>query len=155
VKNILTILTAILIIMIASMTVAAVPQVINYQGYLTDDTGEAVVILPDYFDKLNTDFRYQLTCIGTFAQAIVDKKIEDNRFVIRTDKPYVEVSWMVTGVRQDVFSKSLPMEVEKLKTGDKQGRFMHPEIFGFGVDKSVDYKNHKDVDRTNFDAENE
>jgi hypothetical protein len=30
-----------------------------------------MVSLPEWFEALNTDFRYQLTVIGQFAQAIV------------------------------------------------------------------------------------
>src|SRR5262249_23985656 len=56
------------------------PEMLNvYGGTLTtggDD--EAVVTLPDYFEALNRDFRYQLTVIGQFAQAIVAREIENN-----------------------------------------------------------------------------
>ena len=41
-KSIVTILTTIIILMIASMSVAEVPQMINYQGRLTDATGDPV-----------------------------------------------------------------------------------------------------------------
>ena len=37
-----------------------------YDGVTTlDVTGEAVIMLPDWFGALNFDFRYQLTCIGS------------------------------------------------------------------------------------------
>ncbi|PKK82952.1 MAG: hypothetical protein CVT49_11210 [candidate division Zixibacteria bacterium HGW-Zixibacteria-1] len=136
---------------------ASSPDRMNiYNGnVITDENGNAVVNLPSYFDALNTDFRYQLTCIGTFAQAIIAEKIEGNRFAIKTDKPLVEVSLMVTGIRKDAFAKSVPLEVETLKVGDARGKFMNPEIFGFGVDKSVDFKNHRNVERTKFTEESE
>ena len=38
-----------------------------------DANGNATVMLPDYFEALNGDFRYQLTVIGTLAQAAVAK----------------------------------------------------------------------------------
>src|SRR5262249_48563045 len=42
-----------------------------YDGTVTtDESGEATITLPGYFEALNRDFRYQLTVIGTFAQAI-------------------------------------------------------------------------------------
>jgi len=44
-----------------------------------DQYGEAEVELPQYFERLNKDFRYQLTVIGTFAQAIVLTKSYDVR----------------------------------------------------------------------------
>ncbi len=68
-----------------------------YSGnIITDGTGEATVVLPDWFEALNIDFRYQLTILGDqFAQARVSKKIDGNRFSIKTDKPNIEVSWQV------------------------------------------------------------
>ena len=65
----------------------------------------------------NIDFRYQLTTIGTFAQAIVSEEIQNNKFKIKTDKPNVKVSWQVTGIRNDDFAKDNPIEVEAPKTG--------------------------------------
>jgi hypothetical protein len=49
------------------------PDMMNvYNGnIMTDRRGLAVVILPNYFEALNRDFRYQLTVIGQFAQALV------------------------------------------------------------------------------------
>ena len=71
-----------------------------YTGNVTTDkSGSATAALPSYFEALNTDFRYQLTVIGQFSQAIVEQEVRDNQFVIRTDKPNVRVSWQVTGVR--------------------------------------------------------
>jgi hypothetical protein len=46
-------------------------------------------------------FRYQLTVIGQFAQAIVAAEIANRSFIIKTSKPGVKVSWQVTGIRQD------------------------------------------------------
>lgn len=93
------------------------PDMMNiYNGNIvTDANGEAIVTMPDYFDALNRDFRYQLTVIGQFAQAIVSEEIRGNQFRIRTDKPNVKVSWMVTGIRQDKFANDhrIPTTVEK------------------------------------------
>ena len=51
-------------------------EVLNvYSGNATTNrNGSASFALPAYFDKINTDFRYQLTVIGQFAQAIVGKR---------------------------------------------------------------------------------
>jgi hypothetical protein len=76
----------------------------------TDAQGEATVQLPGWFEVENGDFRYQLTVIGQFAQAIVSHKIENHQFTIRTSAPNVEVSWQVTGVRQDVYAKAHPSQ---------------------------------------------
>ena len=64
----------------------------------TDANGYATVQLSAGFENANTGFRYQLTIVGTdFAQAIVYQQISNNSFVIRTDKPGIQVSWQVTG----------------------------------------------------------
>src|SRR5262249_21488368 len=81
------------------------PDMMNiYNGNVTTDAnGDALVQLPEYFEALNRDFRYQLTPIGTFAKSIVAEKITDNHFRIKTSVPNVEVSWQVTGIRQDAY----------------------------------------------------
>jgi hypothetical protein len=69
------------------------PDMMNvYNGNTTTDAdGNAMVELPGYFQALNRDFRYQLTVVGQFAQAIVAEEVRDNRFRIKTDKPNVRV----------------------------------------------------------------
>ena len=108
------------------------PDMMNvYNGNLvTNRRGVAVVTLPDYFEALNRDFRYQLTVIGQFAQAIVLRKIKENRFVIKTDKPNIEVSWQVTGIRHDAYANAYRIPVEEQKAPGEQGHYLHPEVFG-------------------------
>ena len=102
-----------------------------YHGTITTDaTGDATVELPRWFGALNTDVHYQLTVIGQFAQAIVSSKISDNRFSIRTDKPNVEVSWQVTGIRNDAYARAHPMTVEVDKPAHEKGTYTHPELYG-------------------------
>jgi hypothetical protein len=93
-------------------------QVLNiYSGNITTDhKGMATVRLPAYFDRINTDLRYQLTVVGQFAQAIVAKKEAANRFVIRTDEPNVEVSWQVTARRNDAYLRAHPFHEIQNKT---------------------------------------
>jgi hypothetical protein len=102
-----------------------------YDGVITTDAnGLATVVLPDYFEALNQDFRYQLTVMGTFAQAIVKDEIANNRFTIQTDKPNVKVSWQVTGIRHDAYAEAYPIPVEEDKPPSEQGRYLSPELFG-------------------------
>jgi hypothetical protein len=93
-------------------------QVLNtYSGNITtDERGVATVRLPAYFDRVNTDLRYQLTVIGQFAEAIIAEKEASNRFVIRTDKPNVEVSWQVTARRNDTYLRAHPFHDIRNKT---------------------------------------
>src|SRR5262249_1212617 len=91
-----------------------------YNGnVVTDGHGVAAVELPEYFSALNRDFRYQLTVIGEFAQAIVAEEIHDNRFTIKTNKPSIKVSWQVTGIRQDAYANAHRIAVEEDKPADE------------------------------------
>ncbi len=109
-----------------------------YDGNVTTDAGGvAEVVLPDWFEALNKDFRYQLTVLGQFAQAIVAEKIKDNRFKIRTSLPNVEVSWQVTGIRQDAFAEKHRIPVEGLKPEKERGSYLHPAVFDQPEEKGV------------------
>ncbi len=109
-----------------------------YNGNVTTDgRGIATVTLPDWFEALNRDFRYQLTVIGQFAQAIVGSKIANNQFTIRTDKPNVEVSWQVTGIRQDAYANAHRIPVEQDKPERERDHYIHPELYGHSEADSV------------------
>ena len=123
------------------------PDMMNiYNGNITtDENGEAVVEMPDYFDALNRDFRYQLTVIGAFAQAIVAGEMKDNRFVIRTNAASVKVSWQVTGVRQDAYAEKNRVKVEEVKAEKERGFYLHPEVFNQPEEKSIDWARHPEM----------
>jgi hypothetical protein len=104
-----------------------------YNGNVTTDgRGYATVTLPEYFEALNRDFRYQLTVVDgeSFAMVRVSRKISDNTFQIASSVPGVEVSWQVTGIRKDAWAEKnrIPNTVEK-PAGEK-GTLLHPEAFG-------------------------
>ena len=107
------------------------PDMMNiYNGnVITNSNGIAKVKMPNYFKALNKEFRYQLTVIGSFAQAIIAKEINNNSFEIKTSKPNVKVSWMVTGVRKDAWANKNRVVPEVDKTWEK-GYFIHPELYG-------------------------
>jgi hypothetical protein len=114
-----------------------------YDGTVTTDgQGHATVQLPEWFEVLNTDFRYQLTVIGQFAQAIVAHEIEDNRFEIGTSVPYVKVSWQVTGVRQDAYAKAHPLVVEQEKDARLRGFYIHPDLYGAPPERQIEWARH-------------
>lgn len=117
------------------------PDMMNiYNGnVVTGKDGYATIDLPEWFDTLNRDFRYQLTVIGSFAQAIVAEEIEGNRFVIQTSAPAVKVSWQVTGVRQDPWAEANRIEVEVEKSASERGKYLHPEAFGLSRDKGLGF----------------
>ncbi len=117
-----------------------------YDGTITTDaSGEAVVELPDWFESLNRDFRYQLTVLGQFAQAIVGEKIANHHFTIRTNKPNVEVSWQVTGVRQDAYANAHRSPVEVAKPARERGHYLHPELYGAPEESSIEWARHPET----------
>jgi hypothetical protein len=108
------------------------PEMLNvYSGTVTtDEDGNARVALPDYFEALNDEFRYQLTAIGQFAQLMVSEEITQNSFGIRSDVPHVKVCWQVSGVRRDAWAQANRIPVEEDKPDNGKGHFLHPELFG-------------------------
>ena len=116
------------------------PKMLNiYNGKVTTDAkGFARVTLPEYVEAANKDFLYQLTVIGTFAQAIVKEELSDNQFLIQTNMPNVAVCWELTGVRADKYAEEnrvIP-ELEK----EKKGTYLHPELYNEPKEKSEDFE---------------
>ncbi|MFM8512859.1 MAG: hypothetical protein ACKOBI_03820 [Bacteroidota bacterium] len=119
------------------------PDMMNlYNGnVVTDATGMATVELPSYFCAENKDFRYQLTPIGGegFSRVRVVSKISNNRFVIQSDPPRIEVSWQVTGIRNDRYARAHPIDPEPTKAAHEKGRYLHPELYGQPVNQGLLY----------------
>jgi hypothetical protein len=126
------------------------PDMMNiYNGNVTTNgNGTAVVTLPKYFEALNRDFRYQLTVIGKFAQAIVAQEISQNQFTIKTSQPNVRVSWQVTGIRHDPWANAHRIPDEMDKPADKRGYYLHPELYGAGPDKNIHPRGYAAVAKT-------
>ena len=70
------------------------------------------------------------------------RKIENHQFEIKTSDPNVEVSWQVTGVRQDPFAKANPLVVEREKEARLRGFFTHPELHGEPEEKHIEHARH-------------
>ncbi|MBM4293799.1 MAG: hypothetical protein FJ126_02705 [Deltaproteobacteria bacterium] len=109
-----------------------------------DESGEAWIDLPEYFEALNRDFRYQLTCIGGFAPVYIAEKIAGNRFKIAGGTPGMEVSWQVTGIRQDAYANAHRLPVEEAKDAREAGYYLHPKLFGQPEEKQVEWGKHPD-----------
>ena len=93
--------------------------------------GEAVVRLPDWFEALNSDYRYQLTALGAPAPNLfVASGVKDHRFRIGGGARNLRVSWQVTGIRTDAWAKRHRLVVEEPKSGARRGRLLHPEAHG-------------------------
>jgi hypothetical protein len=111
-----------------------------YDGVaVLDARGEAVVDLPEWFETLNRDFRYQLTCVGGFAPVYIAKEVADNRFKIAGGKPGMKVSWQLTGIRQDAYANAHRIPVEEAKPEKERGYYLHPDLFGQSEEKSIQW----------------
>jgi hypothetical protein len=117
-----------------------------YDGVVTTDSnGDATVTLPNWFEALNRDFRYQLTVVGAFAQAIVAEKIKGNRFAIKTSAPNVEVNWQVTGVRRDPVMLKHPFKLEEDKSDRERGYYLSPDAYGQPEEKGIEWARHPEM----------
>ncbi len=111
-----------------------------YDGVVTlDDNGSAVVVMPDWFDALNQDFRYQLTAIGAPGPNLyIAQEISGNTFKIAGGTVGMKVSWQVTGTRHDAYAKAHRIPVEETKPAAERGTYIHPELYGKPANMSLD-----------------
>ncbi len=117
-------------------------EVLNlYSGNVTlGSSGEATVQLPDWFEALNKDFRYQLTAIGAAAPNLhIAKELENHSFAIAGGVAGMKVSWQVSAVRQDAWEKAHPMIVEAAKPQNEKGYYLNPELFGAPPEKGIQW----------------
>lgn len=107
-------------------------QMMNlYSGKVVlDESGKAEIQLPEWFSALNAEVLYQLTPIGQSAPGLfVARELENGSFAIAGGQPGQKVSWQLTGVRQDAYAKTHPMQVEVEKAPEKKGSFVNPSAF--------------------------
>ena len=116
------------------------PEMKNvYDGIVVlDANGEAVVDLPDWFDALNQEFRYQLTPLGAPGPHLyIAEEISTHRFKIAGGLPAMKVCWQVTGIRQDAWAQANRLPVEQDKAADEKGHYLHPEVHGQASAKNI------------------
>jgi hypothetical protein len=124
------------------------PDMMNiYNGEtVLDANGQVVITLPEWFGRLNRDFRYQLTAIGAPGPNLyIAEKIHNNNFKIAGGQPGMEVSWQVTGIRQDAWANAHRIPVEESKPVRERGFYLHPELFGASEEKSIVWARHPGV----------
>jgi hypothetical protein len=110
-----------------------------YDGVVTlDEQGEALVKLPEWFEALNSDYRYQLTSLGHYSPVYIAREIAEGSFSIGGGQPGQKICWQVTGIRQDAWASANRTPVEEAKNEAERGYYLHPEVFGFGKDMSMD-----------------
>jgi hypothetical protein len=110
--------------------------------------GECCVELPEWFEALNCDFRYQLTSIGEPAPNLhVAQEISNNRFNIAGGKPGMKVSWQVTGIRKDAWAQAHPLIVEEEKPENEREYYRHPELYNQPPENSTFWKGNSELKR--------
>jgi hypothetical protein len=75
----------------------------------------------------------------------VASKVADHQFSIKTDKPNVEVSWQVTGIRQDPWANAHRIPVEEQKNARERGHYIHPELYGAPEEASIAWARHPEM----------
>lgn len=117
------------------------PDMMNvYNGNIVlNSRGEATVVLPDWFEVLNRDFRYHLTAIGQPSPNLfIAREVEGNEFQIAGGRPGTKVSWTVTGIRHDRFAEANRIPGEVMKAENERGLYLHPEAFGKPASQSIE-----------------
>ncbi len=103
----------------------------HYDGTVRlDADGRAEVVLPDWFEAINADFCYQLTCMGSPAPVYVAREVADGRFEIAGGTAGQKVCWQVTARRADPWARAHPFVAEEEKAVEDRGMFVHPEFYG-------------------------
>jgi hypothetical protein len=86
--------------------------------------------MPEWFEALNGDFRYQLTAIGRPAPGLhIAEEISAHSFRIAGGEAGMKVSWQITGTRRDRWAVANPFEVEQEKPEEERGRFLEPSLY--------------------------
>jgi hypothetical protein len=120
-----------------------------YDGtVLLDENGEATVVLPPWFERLNRDPRYQLTAIGGAAPDLhIADEIADNRFRIAGGRAGLKVCWQVTGIRHDAWARAFPLVVEEAKSAEACGAYLHPGLTEELQGPGIGWGAHDDITR--------
>jgi len=117
-----------------------------YDGVVTlGADGTAWVQLPDWFEALNQDFRYQLTPIGAPGPNLyIAQEIADNRFQIAGGEPGMKVSWQVTGSRHDAYAEAHRIPVEEEKPPEERGTYLNPLEHGQPESTGLGYRQNEE-----------
>lgn len=133
------------------------PEAVNfYRGTVNlDAAGQALVVLPAYFAKINTSPSYQLTAIGApmphlhvaeeISGAALLAGMNANAgdpaprctFRIAGGAGGGRVSWRVEALRNDLRVRQHGAPVEREKAGPERGKYQHPEYYGLPAEMGM------------------
>lgn len=118
-------------------------EVLNiYRGNAVfNEAGEAVVELDEYIELINKNFTYQLTTIGGPAPVFIKEKVSNGRFIISGGVAGMEVSWQLTGERNDPYLQQKPEKRQVIieKRESEKGRFLMPGLYGKPQNTRINY----------------
>lgn len=124
------------------------PQNFYCGNVKTDAKGYAWVELPAYFESINANVKYLLTVVDDadldgFVMAKVSKKVQGNRFQIRTSAPNVEVSWEIKADRNDPYTRRRQPKDVVPKIGKERGKYQDPTLYGVSPELGVNFESAK------------
>ena len=81
--------------------------------------------------------------------------MSNSSFKIAGGKSEMEVSWQVTGIRQDPYAEQHRIQVEEEKEDKFKGYYMHPDVYNMPEEKSHIYvmNGHKTDDEIKAEME--
>ena len=103
-----------------------------YRGEaILDDTGRAIVHLPEYAQRWNRDWHYLLTPADGPVLVYVATTMHDGAFTIAGDAPGIRVHWEVKARRDDPWVRAWGETRDVIeKSPEQKGRYLQPELFG-------------------------
>jgi len=122
------------------------PEVLNmYRGSIVlDGNGEATIMMPTYFDAINTNFSYQLTAVGAaMPNLFVETELTTGgQFKISGGVANKKVSWVVYAERNDEWVKQYPNSkaVEIVKSAEESGKYLVPALYGQPANMGIHYQ---------------
>jgi hypothetical protein len=123
---------------------SAEPHVYYSGTVVLDAAGEAWVQLPHYFEAIARDPRYTLTPVGApMPNLHVAVEIQENRFKIAGGVPGKRVSWRVEAIRNDPYMRYRGYQDEVPKPEEERGTYLHPELYGQPMERSVGLRGEK------------
>jgi hypothetical protein len=118
-------------------------EVLNiYRGNAVfNEAGEAVVELEEYIELINKNFTYQLTPIGGAAPVFIKEKVSNGKFVIAGGVAGMEVSWQLTGERNDPYLQQKPEKRQVIveKRASERGQYLIPALYGKPQSSRINY----------------
>jgi hypothetical protein len=118
------------------------PDMMNiYNGVVTlGSDGTAWITLPEWFQALNSDFRYQLTSIGQPSPGLyIGSEVSGNQFQVAGGASGARISWQVTGIRRDAYANAHRIPVEVAKPESERGKYISPDAFGQPASKGLGF----------------